>query len=157
MSDEKDQFWKALASSPFLMVRLDSAHQHAIPMTAQLDEELGPRHGGAVWFFADADNRLAPGGRAMAQFVAKGHDLFACLSGNIQPEPDRALIDRFWSNPVAAWYEGGKDDPRLLLLRMDIDDIEIWTSDMGFKGRFKLLTGQTMRPGEAGSHVREAV
>jgi len=155
--DTKHDFWLSLASSPFLMVRLNDSSEHALPMTAQLDAALGPARGGALWFFTDKHNRLAAGGPAMAQFVAKGHDLFACLAGTITPESDPGVIDRFWSNAVAAWYDGGREDPDLLMLRMDLTDVEIWQADVGLKGLFKMLTGGKIKPGEVGSHVHEAV
>src|SRR3546814_8861430 len=73
----------------------------------------------------------------MAQFAAKGHELFACISGTLVSESDRTVLDKLWSNSIAAWYEGGKDDPKLVLLRFDLDDAEIWTADPGIKGMFK--------------------
>jgi len=155
--DVKQEFWLALARSPILMLKLDGGGEHAIPMTAQLDEALGPQHGGAIWFFTAKDNRLAPGGPAMAQFVSLDHHLFACLSGRLVPEQDTRLIDRFWSSGVAAWYQKGRDDPHLLMLRMDIDDVEIWTADMSFKGWFKLMMGRELDAGEIGHHVHEAL
>jgi len=152
--DVKLDFWLALARSPILMVRRDGSGEHAIPMTAQLDGELGPQHGGAIWFFTAKDNRLAPGGAAMAQFASLDHHLFACLSGQLVAERDAALIDRFWSSGVSAWYPHGRDDPNLLMLRMDIDDVEIWTADLSLKGWFKLVIGRKLAAGEAGYHVQ---
>jgi general stress protein 26 len=149
------EFWQTFASSPFLMVKLDNGRDHALPMTAQLDEALGPDRGGAIWFFTDTGNRLAAGGAAMAQYVSKDHDLFACLSGKIVRETDAGVIDRFWSNSVAAWYDKGRDDPKLLMLRMELNDVEIWTADMGLKGWFKLLSGKPLKASEAGQHVHE--
>lgn len=32
---------------------------------------------------------------------------------------------------VAAWYPDGKDDPRLALLRFDVEDAELWVTDAG--------------------------
>ena len=147
--DIKQQFWKELADNPFLMVAREGAHEHAIPMTAQLDKD----NDGYFYFFHAKSGRLAAGGRAMAQYVAKGHDLFACLSGVLTPVNDQSLIDKYWSKPVEAWYQGGKDDPEVLLLRFDLDDAEIWTADVGVKGLFKLMTGSTMKGGDAGRHV----
>ena len=154
MSDDiKTRFWKELADHATLMVAIEGAHQHAIPMMAQLDKD----NRGYFYFFHSARGRLARGGRAMAQYVAKGHDLFACISGTLTPVTDRALVDRYWSNPVEAWYEGGKDDPDLLMLRFDLDDAEIWTADVGVKGLFKLMTGTTMKEGDAGRHAEVAL
>ena len=78
-SDICKEMWKAMSKSPYLMVALEGQHMHAQPMTAQLDEDAD----GCFWFYTRKDNRLAAGGPAMAQFVAKGHDVFACISGRL--------------------------------------------------------------------------
>ena len=154
MSDDiKQQFWKALADSPYVMLGATGEREHHIPMNAQLDKDAH----GAFWFFTATDNRLAAGGPAMAQFAAKGHELFACISGTLVSESDRTVLDKLWSNSIAAWYEGGKDDPKLVLLRFDLDDAEIWTADPGIKGMFKLATGMAMKDGELGEHATVAL
>ncbi|NIJ39285.1 general stress protein 26 [Sphingopyxis panaciterrae] len=154
MSDDiKQQFWKALADSPYVMVGQTGERAHHIPMNAQLDKDANS----AFWFFTATDNRLAGGGPAMAQFASKGHDLFACISGTLRDETDRAVLDRLWNNGIAAWYEGGKNDPKLVLLRFDLDDAEIWTADPGIKGMFKLATGMTMKEGDLGKHAEVAL
>jgi general stress protein 26 len=154
MSDNiRTDFWKALDSSPFLMVKLTGEHMHALPMTAQLDKNANH----AIWFYTARDNRLADGGSAMAQFVSKGHDIFACISGSLHEETDQAVIDAHWSTHVEAWYEGGRNDPKLLMLRFDLYDAEIWTMDLGVKGRFKLMTGQNIDPQNAGRHAQVAL
>ena len=150
MSDDiKKAFWKALDTSPYVMVGMTGEREHHIPMNAQLDKDANS----AWWFFTATDNRLAAGGPAMAQFASKGHDLFACISGTLRREEDRAVLDRLWNNGIAAWYPGGKDDPRLVLLRFDLEDAEIWTADPGIKGLFKLATGMTMKGGDLGKHA----
>src|SRR3546814_11207710 len=80
MSDDiKQQFWKALADSPNVMVGATGEREHHIPMNAQLDKAAN----GAFWFFTATNNRLAAGGPAMAQFAAKGHEMFAWISGTL--------------------------------------------------------------------------
>src|SRR3546814_12340173 len=86
------------------MVGATCEREHHIPMNAQLDKDAH----GAFWFFTASDNRLAAGGPAMAQFAAKGHALFACISGTLVSESDRTVLDKLWSTSTAAWYEGGK-------------------------------------------------
>src|SRR3546814_12573105 len=98
MSDDiKQQFWKALADSPYVMVGATGEREHHIPMNAQLDKDAH----GAFWFFTATDNRLAAGGPAMAQFAAKRHELFACLSGTLVSESD----------PTVHAKRGGKNNP----------------------------------------------
>jgi general stress protein 26 len=148
-SEIRKRFWKEFEASPFVMVGLDSDHQHSAPMTAQLDKDANSE----FWFYTGKDNRLAPGGPAMAQFVAKGHDLFACIRGTLVEETDPAVIDRYWSKQVEAWYPGGRNDPSLLMLRFELDDAEVWLADMSVKGLFKLLTGGDIREEERGKHA----
>jgi len=148
----KEHLWKKLDHSPFMMVGLSGGHGHSEPLTAQLDKDQVD----TIYFFIGRDNRLAAGGAAMAQFVSKGHDFFACLSGNVSISSDRAMIDKLWSKPVEAWFPGGKSDPNLALLRFDIQDAELWEADMSLAGKLKLLFGGTIRADEEGSHARVA-
>lgn len=146
----REEFWESIADSPFVMIALDSGRAHAIPMRAQLDKDANS----AIWFYTSRDNRLAKGGPAMMQFVSKGHDLFACVSGNLTEETDAAIIDKHWSKPVEAWYEQGRQDPSLLMLRLDLGDAEIWEADPGVVGMFKMMTGMTMSGDEMGDHAK---
>lgn len=145
--------WQKLADSPFLMIGLQNDHRHSVPMTAQLD----PDAHGKFWIYTQKHSRIAAGGPAMAQFVAKGHGLYACISGTLVTETDPAVIDRYWSNIVEAWYDQGRNDPDLLMLRFELNDAEIWEEDTSIAGKFKMLTGQTVDPKEAGSHAEVAL
>lgn len=147
--DIRDEFWHAMEKSPFVMIRLEGGPGHAEPMTAQLDRDA--HH--AVWFYARRSNRIAAGGRAMAQFASKGHDVFACLDGTLVEETDPARKAKHWDNAAEAWFPDGKDDPELKMLRFDIAEAEVWTADPGLVGTFKLLTGSEMKAGEAGKHA----
>ena len=149
----REEFWEALADSPFVMLGLDGARAHSIPMRAQLDKDANS----AIWFYTSRDNRLAAGGPAMMQFAAKGHDLFACVSGMLTEETRKEIIDQHWSNATAAWYEQGREDPSLLMLRMDLGDAEIWEADPGVVGFFKMMTGITMKGDEMGDHAKVAL
>ena len=153
-SDIRDTFWRAFSASPFLMIKLADAPGHSEPMTAMLDKDA--RH--AIWFFAARDNRIASGGKAMAQVVTKDHDVFACMSGTLVEETDPAVREKHWSNAVEAWFPDGKTDTAAVpLLRFDIGDSEVWTADMGLKGAFKLLTGKPLSASDAGRHDVGAV
>lgn len=152
-SDIKERFWAELSSSPFLMIGLINSTEHSLPMTAQLDSDANH----SVWFYTSRENRLAPAGPAMAQFAAKDHNLFACVEGVLTPETDAAIIDRFWSKEVEAWYPGGRNDPNLLMLRFDLGTAEIWRSDMSITGVFKMLFGGDVREEMKGKHAEVAL
>ena len=146
----KQTLWDKMADSPFVMVGLTDTHQHSEPLTAQLDKDLVD----TLFFFVGKDNRLIGGGAAMAQFVSKGHDFFACLSGTISESNDPAMIDKLWNKQVEAWFPGGKSDPNLALIRLDIDSAELWETDISLSGRLKMLVGGTIKPSESGSHAK---
>jgi general stress protein 26 len=135
------KFWQALKSDMTMMVGLDGVEDgHARPMTAQVDGERGP-----IWFFTAKDTeivqRLNEGNRAIATFSSKEHDLFATVHGSLQLDNDRRNIDRLWNRFVAAWFEGGKDDPKLALLRLDAERAEIWLDGSSLVAGIKLLLG----------------
>jgi general stress protein 26 len=146
----KRDLWKRMAQSPFLMIGLTGTGGHSEPLTAQLDEDQVD----TIWFFTGKDNRLAKGGAVTAQFVSKGHDYFASLAGSVQVHNDPAMIDKLWSSQIEAWFPGGKSDPNLALLRFDIDDAELWESDLSLSGKLKMIFGSKINPSEAGSHAR---
>ena len=145
----KETLWKKMADSPYLMVGKADGSSHSEPLMAQLDKDLVD----TLFFFTGKDNRLAGGGKVMAQFVAKDHYLFACIEGTLVPETDPAIIDRYWSKEVEAWYPGGRNDPNLLMLRFDLGTAEIWRSDMSIKGVFKMLFGGDVRDEMKGKHA----
>jgi general stress protein 26 len=135
------RFWKALESGRTVMLALvDVEDAHARPMTAQVENGRGP-----IWFFTAKDTEIVRGlgasHRAVATFASKGHDLFATVHGTLSLDRDKGTIDRLWSPFVAAWFEGGKHDPKLALLRLDAERAEIWLDDSSFLAGIKMLLG----------------
>jgi len=124
-----------------MMLGLDGVEDgHTRPMTAQLDGQHGP-----IWFFASYDNALVNelehGARAIATFASKGHDVFATVHGSLSIDTNRATLERLWNRFVAAWFEGGKDDPKLCLLRLDPESAEIWLDGSSVVAGVKMLLG----------------
>jgi len=101
---------------------------HFQPMTQFLDKD----DHSALWFFTRTDTdlvRQAEQGKAM--FVLQNDKFQACIGGRLHAARDQAIIDKFWSPVIAAWYPEGKDDPHLTLLRFDLEDAELWLSEAG--------------------------
>ena len=137
----EQKFWKALRSDMTMMLGLDGVEDgHVRPMTAQVEGNHGP-----IWFFASTEAALVAGlkqgSRATATFTSKGHDIFASVRGDLSLDNDRAVIDRLWNCYIAAWYEGGKDDPKLALLRLDAERAEIWEDASSLVAGIKALFG----------------
>ena len=149
----KKKFWTTFADSPFLFLQLDAAPHDSIPMTAQLDKDADS----AIWFFHSRKGPLAAGGPATATFAGKGHDLFARFTGTLVEETNRGRLEQEWAPAVEAWFPGGKDDPDLLMLRMDLGPAEIWNADLGFLETTRMLLGFDMREKAADDHIETAL
>ena len=144
MPNEKEieaKFWKALKSDMTLMLGLDGVEDgHARPMTALAENDRAP-----IWFFTSKENGIVQnifkGDRAIATFASKGHDLFATIHGRLKVDTDRAVIDRLWNPFIAAWFEGGKDDPKLALLRLDAETAEVWLDEKSLFAGIRMMFG----------------
>jgi len=147
-----EKFWKAVKSDRTMMVGLAGVGESlAQPLTAQLDDD---HEEGPIYFFTakDADLVQDMGARhaATAYLASKGHDLFASVEGELIADNDRATIDRLWNPFVAAWFEGGKDDPNLQLLRFEPGRAQIWLNDHSLLAGVKLLLGRDPKAAYAG-------
>ena len=148
MSNEavlEKEFWKALKSDRVVMLGLVGVEEgHSQPMSAQLLDEHEQR-GGPIWFFTAADTDLVQalesGQRAQLHFSSKGHDLFAAVHGWLSPSDDRDIVDRLWNRFVGAWFEGGKDDPKLQLLRFQPDRAQVWLNEHSTLAGIRMLMG----------------
>lgn len=135
MSDDREieeKFWSELKRSPFVMLGVEGTRDGATqPMTAIFEDQ--DCDSGTLWFFTAKDHdftrAMGQSNRAIASFASKGHDLFGSLRGTLAIVEDAGTIDRLWSPFVAEWYEG-RDDPKLALVRFDIENAKIWKSDI---------------------------
>ncbi|HEY6870820.1 MAG TPA: pyridoxamine 5'-phosphate oxidase family protein, partial [Novosphingobium sp.] len=125
------------AESPFVMLQAGENADSAAPMTAQLDRDA--HH--AIWFFTTRGSHFAAEGPASATFASRGHDVFARFSGTLVEEVDRPRLDQHWNSFVASWYPGGRDDPSLLFLRMDLGEATIWCGKLGLLDSAKMMLG----------------
>ncbi len=132
-AEAEQAFWDHLKKSNTGMLGLDQPGYHAQPMTAFREEETG-----TIWFFTRDDTDLAKdaavgsGSSAMFHYGSKDQNVWACIMGDLSVHgPDREIIDRYWNPVLAAWYPGGKDDPKLTILRFDAGDGRVWVSEGG--------------------------
>lgn len=137
----ESRFWKEMNAHPTLILAVQNKGDgHGQPMTAFFEDDRGP-----LWFFTTTDNGLVAAldfsDRATGYYAAKGHDLFAIIHGSLSVDRDRANIDRFWNSKVAAWYPGGRDDPKICMVRLDTAKAEIWRNASGVGAAIKRILG----------------
>ncbi len=141
MTDDQEfaeQFWSAIRSDMTVMIGTKDVHPK--PLTAQFDGERR-----SIFFFTAKGTELAESAAspvdATLVYASKGHDLFATVHGTLEVDNDPALIDRLWNRFVAAWFEEGKDDPKLCLLRFEPGEAEIWKDASSFVAGLKMFLG----------------
>lgn len=126
-TDPEKLLWRELEKLHAGMLGVEGSGQHLQPMAHHVDRE-----GRRLWFLTKRDTdfvqALHPGAKAHFAVIAKAQDFHACMSGLLRVRDDRAKLDEIWSAVSAAWFEGGKDDPELTMLALDLESAAIWAS-----------------------------
>ena len=78
---------------------------------------------------------------------------YLSLNGDVTLSEDREEIEQLWSAPAGAYFDG-KDDPKLTVLRVDVEDGEYWSAPSGRIGAAlsMLRVAVTRDHGKAGDH-----
>ncbi|WP_307807510.1 pyridoxamine 5'-phosphate oxidase family protein [Naasia sp. SYSU D00948] len=84
---------------------------------------------GDVWFFtyndADKVHQIQSDNHVNVAYESgKG---WLSISGRAELVQDRAKIDEYWTGGAQAWFENGKDDPRIALIKVHAETAEYWT------------------------------
>lgn len=84
---------------------------------------------GTLWFFTQDPSPKTQQVKENDQVnvalqVDKG---WVSIAGTATVSHDRAMIDELWNRHAEAWFENGKDDPSVALLKVKADTAEYWT------------------------------
>jgi len=85
---------------------------------------------GDLWFFTEDPSAKTDQVRANDQVnvaIQAGHGWLS-ISGRGSVSQDQAKIDELWNTGAEAWFEGGRQDPAVALLRVEAVTAEYWTS-----------------------------
>lgn len=120
------------------MLGVEGSAQHMQPMTHFPDWDRNQ-----IWFITSKDTdlvrSLAPDSHAHFCVMSTGQDFQACLRGTLTETCDKAKLDEIWSPVAAAWFHGGKEDPNLTMLCLELTDAAIWgSSDSALKFGFEI-------------------
>jgi general stress protein 26 len=104
---------------------------------------------GTLWFLTDRrsakveelerDNHVLVTMQSKVKYVS--------FSGTASPIEDRARVARLWKVEWQAWFPGGKDDPNLVLLRVDGDAGEYWDGSGASGLKYLLEAGKALLTG----------
>lgn len=99
---------------------------HSRPLAVLADEFEG-----SIWFFtADPSPKSEDIARNPQVNVAYADDKgYLSISGTASIDRDQTRIDQLWTPMAEAWFENGRDDPSVALLRVDARSAEYWSTD----------------------------
>jgi len=125
MADLNQTFWNRLSDSRTGMLSAQNAP--AAPMTHYVDAEHR-----ALWFITAKGTDLgkAAAGGSTAQYIVSDNDahIYARIDGKVHSVNDPAKLEELWSIIAAAWFEDGKQDDDVELIRMDLSEAEVWST-----------------------------
>ncbi|MGF7024648.1 MULTISPECIES: pyridoxamine 5'-phosphate oxidase family protein [Sphingobacterium] len=132
----------------------ESEYPHGVPMSRQeVDED------GDIWFICSAESdtfkNIAQNPKASLFYADPKHYTFLSINGKASLSRDQERIDRYWNKMMEGWFEKGKEDPNIRLLRVTPKDAHYWDSDSNmivnlFKMLKVRLTGETEDIGKEG-------
>lgn len=140
-----------------LVTHGSQAGLHARPMAIAKTEQDG-----GIWFVSGGDTSKVSELQNDATILAvmQSGSKFMSVAGRAELTRDRAKIHELWKEGFRAWFDG-KDDPNIVLIRLNPTEAEYWDNS-GLKGlRFALkfaaavVSGKNLRRDEQNADVTE--
>lgn len=154
MSDRRESFWKRLKGINAGMLGAGD-DGHVVPMSHYPDPDMG-----ALWFITakgtDLATALAAGPRPATHIISDGGEgLYARINGTLSLSDDAAKLDELWNAIASSWFEDGKQDDDVQLLRMDLEGAEYWLTGGSISFLYQIarskVTGEKPDMGEHGT------
>lgn len=86
---------------------------------------------GDLYFFtpdpSDKTNQVRVNPAVNVAIESRGN--YLSIAGSASVTKDSALIDELWNAGAQAWFEGGKDDPSVALIKVHAESAELQSSD----------------------------
>ena len=150
--DNREEFWDRLEDCRTGMLEVEGKF---VPMTHNLEPEDGN-----IWFLTAKGTGMAAAAAAGAAtryiVCSDSESVYAAIEGSLSESNDRQKLDEVWSVMASAWYEEGKEDPDLVLVRMKPAAAEVWLGpESGVKFLFSMAKAKiTGEEPDFGSHFK---
>ena len=139
-----------------MLITRHGEREHARPMAI-----AGVEDANTLWFVTSDDSPKSDEIRsdARASVTLQSATRYVALSGIARLVDDRRKIDELWKPTWKAWFPNGKDDPKLVLIRVSVTDAEFWDNAgtkgirYAFEAAKALVTGEPAAP-VSGQHGR---
>ncbi|WP_303673758.1 pyridoxamine 5'-phosphate oxidase family protein [Vampirovibrio chlorellavorus] len=113
-----------------LITHGSNGHLHGRPMAvAEIEPVESERFSCYLWFLTGLETSKADEIRQNQQVLVTFQDRqkpFLTLSGRAHIVQDAERVDAFWRENYRRWLPQGKGDPNLALIRVRLDDGQVW-------------------------------
>lgn len=115
---------------------------------------------GDLWFVTDRESHKSDEIEANPQvnvsYASPSANTYVSIAGSATLVFDKARLHEFWSPGLSVFYPEGEDDPRLCLLRVEMESVEYWDSPSGFLGSalYMAMAAITGDPGALSDNER---
>lgn len=133
----------------------ESKHVHAVPMSTQeVDDE------GNIWFLFSSESHtfqhLQNDADICLLYSDPGSYSFLSIHAHTETSQDRERIDKYWNKMVEGWFEKGKEDPRIRVLKVKPFEAHYWDTQSNklvtfLKVAYTGITGQKTDVGRSGN------
>ncbi len=150
----KEKFWDRLEDTRAGM--LATGESRSVPMSHYVDDD---EKDNALWFITAKGTSVAKAAAdgASAEYIISSSDeaLYARIDGRVSAVNDPAKLEKLWNGVAAAWFEDGKQDSDVQLVRMDLTEAEVWATGGSLKFLYEIakahLTDEKPDMGEHGT------
>ncbi len=105
----------------------ENGHLRSRPMATQRAEE------GVLWFFTGKDSpkieEVKKDAQVNVSYADPNNQVYVSVSGLARTSCDPAKVRELWSNAAQRWFPEGPDDPRVMILKVEITEAEYWDVD----------------------------
>lgn len=139
----------------FFITHLPDGEIDTRPMsTLDVDDQ------GTFWFFCKDDSEIAgqikENSRVDLLYGNNNNNSYLFVKAQASLLRDQEIIDRLWNPVIKAWFEEGKDDPTIQVIKVEPDDIHYTDTQHGkFISGIKIMvaavTGNAMDDGRQGT------
>lgn len=139
------------------LTRLDDTN-HVRPMATAKAEPNG-----TLWFFSNTGslkmNDLKKSSDVQLLYSHPGKNSYLDILGTATIENSREKVEEYWTPLAKEWFPGGKDDPELCLIKVEVDSAYHWDSSSSkmvafFRRVAAAVSGDKIAGTEEGALIR---
>lgn len=102
-----------------------SDYPHTVPMSRQEIEDDG-----SIWYLLSAESdtfkNIEANNKVSIAFAHVGNYHFLSLNGTGKISTDKERIEKYWNSFTEVWFEKGKEDPNIRLLKVTPAEAFYW-------------------------------